>query len=448
MSTAAVTKGDISSELSTSGSVESELTKYYFAPVTAIAEKVNVLAGDLVEAGQSLVSFNSSDLEQEEEKTELQRTASSAEYQGSLANNVKNQVKLTDASNNIANVEPMITFQKQHIKDLQANLNSSESKEKVRLYSSQYSINQQMSNIQYQIEFGTNTVSELASLNLQYHNLNLSLQNINSQLSMLDLDGGFTASEKEIVEQQNVLTDLQTFLTEQQTIKNTAEPGVLTSYAKTQLQANDQLSALLLEQAKENLEKAQSGITADFKGVVTAIGVVEGTPVATGTQLLTLASNTDVKVVISVSKYDLENLEVGQSAAVTINGKDYEGTVSRISHIAVKNSAGAAMVTAEIHINNPDDSIYLGIEAKVKVETASKSQVLMVPVEAVNTDTTGNFVYVVENGIVVRKDVTTGISSTSFIEITGGLEEGEDVITTISTDLAEGAAVAVIPTEK
>jgi len=71
-----------------------------------------------------------------------------------------------------------------------------------------------------------------------------------------------------------------------------------------------------------------------------------------------------------------------------------------------------------------------------------------VPVEAVNTDTTGNFVYVVENGIVVRKDVTTGISSTSFIEITGGLEEGEDVITTISTDLAEGAAVAVIPTEK
>jgi RND family efflux transporter MFP subunit len=262
-------------------------------------------------------------------------------------------------------------------------------------------------------------------------------------MTLLEYDKTFTALEKQIVEQEYVLTDLKTFLSEQEAIKSSSKPGVLTSYTKEQLATNDQLNQLLLEQAQENLEKAQSGISADFKGVVTAIGVIEGSTVTTGSQLITLASNEDVKVVISVSKYDLVNLEIGQSAVVTINGEEYAGTVSRINHMAETNATGAAMVTAEIHIENPDDAIYLGIEAKVKIQTASVSQVIMVPVEAVNTDTTGNFVYVVENGVVVRKDVETGISSSTFIEVTKGLSEGENVITTISTDLAVGMPVTI-----
>jgi HlyD family secretion protein len=94
---------------------------------------------------------------------------------------------------------------------------------------------------------------------------------------------------------------------------------------------------------------------------------------------------------------------LGQEAAITINEKEYIGTVNRINRMATLNAAGAAMVSADIHIENPDENIFLGIEAKVRIETASKKNVLLVPAAAVNTDINGDFVYILVNGIVEKK---------------------------------------------
>ena len=70
---------------------------------------------------------------------------------------------------------------------------------------------------------------------------------------------------------------------------------------------------------------------------------------------------------------------------------------------------------------------------------------LLVPVEAVNADKDGDFVYVVENNVVVRKDVVTGVSSDSYIEVVSGLEVDDQVMTEISLDIKEGMEVMAIP---
>ena len=77
---------------------------------------------------------------------------------------------------------------------------------------------------------------------------------------------------------------------------------------------------------------------------------------------------------------------------------------------------------------------------------AQKSEnALLVPVEAVNSDKNGDFVYVVENDIVVRKDVVTGVSSDTQIEIISGLKENDQVMTDISLNIEEGMEVMVMP---
>ena len=111
------------------------------------------------------------------------------------------------------------------------------------------------------------------------------------------------------------------------------------------------------------------------------------------------------------------------------------------------NSTGTAVVGAEVRINNPDEYIFLGVEAKVEIHTQSASQILVLPVECVNADKDGEFVYAVENGIVVKKTVITGISSDTYIEIKEGLAEGEQVITSVTTDIVEGMAVTAVPAE-
>ena len=98
----------------------------------------------------------------------------------------------------------------------------------------------------------------------------------------------------------------------------------------------------------------ENGVTAEFDGVVTEINAVEGGSVAQGSPLLKLESTKDVMVQISVTKYDLNKIAVGQGATVSIGSKEYQGEVSKINKMAETNNSGAAVVGTEIRIKDPD----------------------------------------------------------------------------------------------
>lgn len=184
---------------------------------------------------------------------------------------------------------------------------------------------------------------------------------------------------------------------------------------------------------------------ADFNGVVTEVEIVEGATPQEGQKLLTVESTEKVKVEITVSKYDLDKIAVGQTAKINIAGKEYDGKVTKINRMATTNASGAAVVGAEVEIENPDQAIFLGVEAKVEVHMATAKDVVSVPLEVVNTDREGDFVFVAEEGVVKKKRVTTGISSDTYIEIQEGLAEGEEVIMTTGQELEEGMPVTVFP---
>ena len=85
------------------------------------------------------------------------------------------------------------------------------------------------------------------------------------------------------------------------------------------------------------------------------------------------------------------------------------------------------------------------MEAKISVSTSKSEDALLVPFSAVNSDMEGDFVYAVENGVIVKKPVQTGISSDLNIEIVEGLKEGDQVLTEVSGNIAEGMEVTAVP---
>ncbi|MDE6911697.1 MAG: hypothetical protein K2P44_14710, partial [Lachnospiraceae bacterium] len=145
------------------------------------------------------------------------------------------------------------------------------------------------------------------------------------------------------------------------------------------------------------------------------------------------------------SKYALETLAIGQPAEITISGKTYSGTVSKINHVAEANSSGTPMVAARVHIDNPDEDIFLGIEAKLKILTAREENVLQTPVEAVNVDSQGEFCYLIENGMLAKKYIETGISSETYIQIKDGLTENQQIVTSSAYGMALEEGMPVIP---
>lgn len=219
---------------------------------------------------------------------------------------------------------------------------------------------------------------------------------------------------------------------------------MLTANGKKQIEATKELAALKAEKVKEAVSQVSEGLKADFGGIVTDIKAVEGSVVEEGGELLTIESNEDVCVEVSLSKSDLEKVHEGQKAVITIVGKEYEGTVTRVSKSATKNDKGASVVAGEIHIDNPDADIFLGVEAKVKIQGEVAENAVAVPIEAVNVGRDGSFVYIVENGVMAVRNVETGIASMELIEIKSGLTGEEQIVLNNNMGLEEGAQVTPV----
>ena len=245
-----------------------------------------------------------------------------------------------------------------------------------------------------------------------------------------------SALEAELEKAGNTLAELQSRLSSQQAVAE-SDPSTVTAEEKEKMEITNNLSELDQMSAQELVEAAKKGITADFNGVITKVSVVEGATTALGTELFTLQNTDKINVNINVSKYDYDKLKEGQSADITLAGKTYEGEVTSISHVATQNEKGASLISADVRIKNPDDDIFLGVDAKVTIHAEEADDVVVLPSEVVNIGKDGSFCYVIENGVITRRDITTGISSDDYVEVTAGIKEGDEVIRDLGS-LEEG----------
>lgn len=452
--TAEAVKGEITSTLDTSGTIASEVTKVYASPVNAQVLDVPAEAGGKVQKGEYLLTYDTTSLQKSYDIAELQAKAENATSNDSLEKSKESAADMASSASDIASLQGQIDALNAEINSLQSQATNNE-----LASNDNAAVNEKITKLQTELE---GIKAQIASLEAKKEKEELSdkeaenLKALNKeqkekekeikkqQKSLNDtksIANSQTTIQAQLTQKNSQLADLQSKLAEAQSKNTAAEAGVLSDAAKANIDYTKQAGKLTLEQTADSLSKAKAGIVADFDGIVTQIDISAGSMAAEGSPLLTLASANDLCVEIPVSKYNLANIEIGQKATVTFQDKDYTGEVNYISKVAQKAESGAALVTVKVHIDTPDDDLVLGLDAKVKIDLGSVENVIKVPVSAVNSDTSGDFVYVVEDNIVVRKAVTTGMASKEEMEIKSGLSEGEKVITTIDATIIEGMQV-------
>ncbi|MDR2889284.1 MAG: efflux RND transporter periplasmic adaptor subunit [Lachnospiraceae bacterium] len=428
VTTATVTMGDVEQVINTSGSVTTLNSKVYFAEVALPVSTIHVQSGDLVTAGDILLSFNNEAMEAERQLAELNLQSISGSYDNSVQSNSARVGELYEANTNIAVLE-------QQIADTEAYINDREKK----ISQKQADLAYHGTQLQISLQDYPNPMSE------EYTNLQEQIQYNNYEQQY---NKEIRAWQDEIAVANETLSGYREYLAEMKSQQSSSEASRMSAAAESELEANNQSQDIKANQTLGNLAEVEQGITAEFTGVITSVDVVEGATTMVGGQLFTLESTEEVKVGISLSKYDLEKVVVGQNANVTIGGTVYEGQVSKISRMAVPNASGTPMVAADITILNPDEAIFLGVDAKVDIHTAQVSGVVIVPVEAVNIDQEGDFIYVVENNILQKRRVVCGIASMEYVEIMEGLKEGDMIVPDLATaTITEGMEVMPIPGE-
>lgn len=422
--------GDITQTVESSGTVATEEQKVYFAQVNGKVNSLKVTPGTNVKAGDNVVSYDLEDLESELKKVELETKANNYGIDATVAGLNESQRKSSEAAVNYDEAVKYVA----HYNECVGQINEQLAKAN-ELSGQEASLKAEISELEAKLMAKPNS----EKLEKQLSEKKKELKKVTKELRKYN-----------ITELQSALEvcsgDLAEYKAQKQQYEAAKETDPTIGSQKAQQSALKEVSRLTAESAQQNFRKAQNGVVIDFNGIISQVDVAEGQTVTEGTPLFTLESLEKVKATISVSKYDLEKIAIGQKAKVTINGKEYNGTLSAINKIAQANQSGTPMVNVDIHIENPDDYIFLGIEAKVSLETAKKDKTLLIPVECVNSDMNGDFCWVVINGIVTRKDIETGISTDTYMEILSGLEEGDRVVTDMTAALEEG--MEVMPVEE
>ncbi len=161
---------------------------------------------------------------------------------------------------------------------------------------------------------------------------------------------------------------------------------------------------------------------------------------AVGEPMFRIIANGEIELDAEIVETELSKVREGQKAVVTVPGSgDFEGTVRLVSPEVDK---ATRLGRVKIFLgDNP--ALRIGSFARGLIETA-RSRGLSAPSAAVTFDTTGAHAQAVVDNKVQRRDVRTGLIAGETVEITGGLSEGDLIVTRAGTFLRDGDIITPV----
>lgn len=188
---------------------------------------------------------------------------------------------------------------------------------------------------------------------------------------------------------------------------------------------------------------ALSPVEAPISGSIVSSPMKVGTKVTTNSAITMIGDVDNLQVSAPVPERFVAELKTGLKAEVTLEaypGVVFTATVSRVSPVV-----DATTRTKEIILNfdKKDSRVNAGMFAKIKLYTTKYADKLVVPADAVVTNDNGaSYLFVVnDNCTVSRREVETGKSVDSLIQVTDNLVAGERVVYEGMLSLSDGAKV-------
>ena len=457
---------DIRQVYHTSGIVESEKTKVFYSPVNAPVENNYVKVGSTVKAGDILVTFDTTNLERDNEQSQLNIQSARYSNQDTIAQSERAAASAAQAEQQAAasvqSLENQIAAKEAELNELYAQAEAEaaqaeQNQTEITNLQSQIAqldeaLNENEKNqidVQTKIETAVseeekntcrNLLGELEKEHLDLSNAKAGKEN---ELSgKLNTSASETAQLIQAGEQE--LEALKSSLTSAEGSAQTGVSTGLTDAQRKNMQVSENLAELAGLSTEELLAKGKEGVRAEFDGVIADTKLDASGMVVQGGELFTLASTKEVCVKLEVSANDFDNLVIGSSADIKIGQYSYQGTLKSVNKIAVLNQKGNPVIGAEIHVDNPDENICIGVSAKVELAVADKEMVLCIPSEVVYTSADGDFVYVLRDGIVEKQEIELGIASDSKVEVVKGLQVGDKVVSDTSDNIREGMKASAI----
>ena len=152
---------------------------------------------------------------------------------------------------------------------------------------------------------------------------------------------------------------------------------------------------------------------------------------STDVEAFTISSDEDMVLAVSVDELDINSVELGQEATVELDAIEDETFTGEVTAIGDTASASGGVAKYTVSLTIPkDDRMKQGMNASATITIDSRENVVTIPVNALQEEGSKVFVYTEQDddgNLSGEKEVTTGLSNGTTVEITDGLEEGDTV---------------------
>lgn len=208
-------------------------------------------------------------------------------------------------------------------------------------------------------------------------------------------------------------------------------------------QAQSRVDSARAEFRGNEIQMAYTEIRAPFGGLIVERYVKFAETVAVNQPLFRLSDFNPLLCPIQVPERELPRLAVDQAAYLTVDawpGERFTARVLRLSPV-VDAATGTVRVTLEVE---GAGKLRPGMFASVFLQTDTRTDAQVIPKTALTLDSIGDAVFVVDGGSAKRRDVTLGVREGDHVEVLGGLEEGERVVSVGQDSLSDGTPIEVL----
>jgi len=237
------------------------------------------------------------------------------------------------------------------------------------------------------------------------------------------------------------------------------------THASNQRLADQQfISPIALESSRSALETARAqvlaaqaqldtsrvglrnaALIAPIGGVVHKRHVVPGEKLSIEQQVLTIVDITKLELAGNVGTHEVSRLAPGMPVQVQVEGHG-DAVTGRLERIAPAAEAGTRSIGVTIALANAKEAFRAGQYALARVVLADPAQRMTLPVSAIGSTSGQNHVWLIENGALLRRAVTTGRREEreGRVEVLHGLSAGSVVLAARFDNLREGAKALVV----
>jgi RND family efflux transporter MFP subunit len=198
---------------------------------------------------------------------------------------------------------------------------------------------------------------------------------------------------------------------------------------------------------------ADTAVLAPMAGVVAERFVQPGEKVSPDVRILSLIDLGQLEIEAPVPASELGAVRIGQAVSLQVEGVSGEQS-GRILRIGPSTSTGTRSVPVYIGIDNRGERLRVGLFAQGSLALETRTGVITVPLSAVRERAGRSFVYAVQDGRLVEKDVTPGLRDESardarggagVVEVRSGLAAGDRIVAVNLGTLRTGSSVRERP---